>query len=143
MSEGLRWIDGHPFLRPLTLGIAVFHLGTADPLSLLVLLMTDTLGASEFMFGVVPAASALGATAATMVTAQLTERLSRRNVITGASVVTAISVIATGGVTNEWQLVIAWVANGAGGGVLLSISRGFIHVTHRTADSAEPRLHRG
>ncbi|NOX29369.1 MAG: MFS transporter [Actinobacteria bacterium] len=126
MGEGLRWIRDHPFLRPLTLGIAVFHSGTAGAFSLLVLFVTDVLEASEITFGIVLAASAIGATFATLVAPRLVDRSSRRTVITGAAVLSAVSVLAVGGVTTEWQLVIVWALNGASGGVLLSIGRGFI-----------------
>jgi len=126
MGDGLRWIREHPFLRPLTLGIAVFHSGTAGAFSLLVLFVTDVLDAPGITFGIVLAASAIGATLATLVATQLVDRFSRRTVITGAAVLSSVSVLAVGGVTSAWQLVIVWALNGASGGVLLSIGRGFI-----------------
>lgn len=126
MGDGLRWIVGHVFLRPLTIAVAVFHLGTAGAFSLLILVVTDVLDAREITFGIVLASSAVGATIATLVAARLVERFSRRGVISVAAVVTALSVIAVGAVTAEWQLVVAWAVNGAGGAVLLSIGRGFV-----------------
>jgi len=96
MGDGLRWIKGHPFLRPLTLAIAVFHLGTAGALSLLVLLVTDVLDARDIVFGIVLAAAAIGATLASLIAARLTDRFARRTVITSAATTTALSVIAAG-----------------------------------------------
>ena len=124
--EGLRWISTHPFLRPLTLGIAVFHLGTAGAFSLLVLLVTDVLGAPDIIYGAVLAAAALGATVASLVAARLTDRFPRRIVVTAAAVVAAISVIAASVVSSRWQLIAVWIFNGASGGLLLSIGRGFV-----------------
>ncbi|MEE9416452.1 MAG: MFS transporter, partial [Acidimicrobiales bacterium] len=115
-----------PFLRPLTLGIAVFHLGTAGAFSLLILVVTDVLEAPRIVFGIVLAAAAVGATIATLVAARLTDRFSRRIVITVAAALAAVTVIAVGGVTSEWQLIVVWALNGAAGGVLVSIGRGFI-----------------
>lgn len=139
MGDGLRWIKGHPFLRPLTLGIAVFHLGTAGAFSLLVILVVDVLQTSAIVFGIVLSAAAIGATASSLVAARLVDRFSRRAVITLAATVTAFSVITSGIVSNEWQLIVAWTLNGAGGGLSLSIGRGFIqrhtpnHLLGRTA----------
>ena len=126
MGDGLRWIKGHAFLRPLTLGIAVFHLGTAGAFSLLILLVTDVLEAPAIFFGFVLSAAAVGATVASLIAAQLADRFSRRAVITSAATFTAMSVIASGLVSNEWQLIVAWMFNGFGGGLSLSIGRGFI-----------------
>jgi MFS family permease len=126
MGDGLRWVTEHPFLRPLTVAVAVFHLGTAGAFSLLILIVTDVLDARRIVFGVVLAAAAVGATIASLVTARLAEHFSRRNIITVASTVTAISVFAAGAVTSQWQLIIAWAINGAGGATLLSLGRGFV-----------------
>jgi MFS family permease len=126
MGEGLRWIKGHAFLRPLTLGIAVFHLGTAGAISLLVILVVDVLEAPAIVFGFVLSAAAVGATLSSLMAASLVDRFSRRAVITLAATVTGLSVIASGLVSNEWQLIVAWVFNGLGGGLSLSIGRGFI-----------------
>jgi hypothetical protein len=51
-------------------------------------------------------------------------------------------VIAVGAVSSEWQLVIAWAFNGAGGGVLLSIGRGFVQRHTPMTVSAARRSHR-
>jgi len=126
MGDGLRWIRGHAFLRPVTIAIAVFHLGTAGAFSLLVLLVTDVLDASDLTFGIVLSASAIGATLTSLIAARLTDRLSRQAVITSAATATSLSVIAAGAVRTEWQLVTAWAINGAGTAVLLSIGRGFV-----------------
>ena len=126
MGIGLRWIWDHEFLRPLTLAVALFHLGTAGAFSLLVLLVTKTLGASELVFGVVLSASAVGATLASLVAAELTQRMPRRTVITSAAMAASLSVVAAGAAREPWQLVVAWVLNGAAGAVLLSIGRGFV-----------------
>ncbi len=132
MGVGLRWINSHPFLRPLTLGVAVFHLGTAAALSLLILLVKDVLGARDIVFGIVLSAGAIGATVSSLVAARLTDRVSRRTVITTAATVAAGSVLAASVVTNEWQLIAVWTFNGAAGGMLISIGRGFIqrHTPH-------------
>lgn len=126
IGEGLRWITGHPFLRPFTIAFAVFHLGTAGAFSLLILIVIDVLDAPEIVFGITLAAAAVGATLATLIAAKLTDRFSRRLVMTVAASVTALSVLAAGVVTAEWQLIAAWAVNGAGSGVLLSIGRGFV-----------------
>ncbi len=126
IGEGLRWIRDHPFLRPLTVGIAVFHLGTAGAFSLLVLLVTDVLDGSGFVFGVVLAAAAVGATGSSLLAPRLSDRVGRRVVVTGAAVAAAVTVLASGLAPNLWFLVAVWALNGAAGGVLLSIGRGFV-----------------
>lgn len=126
IGEGMRWIKGHPFLRPVTLAIAVFHLGTAGAFGLLVLLVKDVLGGSDLAFGLVLAASAAGATLASVGASRLTNRFSRRSVTCSATLVTALSVFGAAGSATVWQLAIAWVLNGAGGAVSLAIGRGFV-----------------
>ncbi len=126
MGDGLRWIKGHAFLRPLTLGIAVFHLGTAGAFSLLAFFIVDELEAPGFVFGFVLSSAAIGATMSSLMAARLVDRFSRRSAITLAATLTALSVIASGLVTSEWQLIVAWMFNGFGGGLSLSIGRGFI-----------------
>lgn len=125
-GEGLRWIRTHPFLGPLTVGVAVFHLGTAGAFGLLVLLVTEVLGASDFLFGIVLSAAAVGATLASLTAARLIDFYSRRAVITAAATVAGISVIAASAVSNEWQLIAVWTFNGGASGLLLSIGRGFV-----------------
>ncbi len=126
LGEGLRWIAQHPFLRPVTAAIAIFHLGTAGAFSLLILLVSDVLGARSIIFGIVLAAAALGATAASLLAARLAERLTRRVVVTAAAVGAALTVLAAGAVQADWQLIVVWTINGAASGTLLSIGRGFV-----------------
>jgi MFS family permease len=84
-------------------------------LSLLILLVTNGLEAAEIIFGIVLAAAAIGATIASLISARLTNRFLRRTVMTNASAITGLSVIAAGVVTSQWQLIIVWTLNGAGG----------------------------
>lgn len=126
LGDGLRWIARHPFLRPLTAAVAVFHLGTAGAFSLLILLVTDVLDAPDIIFGVVLSAAAVGATLASLVAARLTVAFNRRAVITVAATAAALSVLSASAVTNERQLIAVWIINGAASGTLLSIGRGFI-----------------
>ncbi len=126
MGVGLRWILDHPFLKPLTAGIAIFHLGTAGAFGLLVVIVEDELDASPFFYGVALAAAAAGATVASLIAARLVERFSRRSIITTSATLAALSIIAIGGVTNIWQLIAAWAINGAVGGILIAIGRGFV-----------------
>lgn len=125
-GEGLRWIGNHSFLRPFTFALAVYYLGTAAAFSLLVLLVTDVLEARNIIFGLVLSGAAIGATAASLAASRLTDRLSRRIVMTGAAAIAAASVIAASAVSNEWQLIAVWSFNGAAGGLLLSVGRGFV-----------------
>lgn len=139
IGEGMRWIKGHPFLRPVTLAIAVFHLGTAGAFGLLVLLVKEVLGGSDFSFGLVLAASAVGATLASLGASSLTNRFSRRMVTCSSTLVTALSVFGVAVSETVWQLAIAWFLNGAGGAVSIAIGRGFVqrhtpnHLLGRTA----------
>jgi len=126
LGDGFRWISQHPFLRPLTLAIAVYHLGTAGAFGLLILLVTDVLDAPGVVFGIVLSAAAVGATIASLVAARLTAAFTRRAVITSAATAAAVSVLAASAATNEWELVAAWTINGAASGTLLSIGRGFV-----------------
>lgn len=126
LGDGFRWIIDHPFLRPLTIGVAIFHLGTAGAFGLLILLVTDVLGAPDIVFGVTLAAAAIGATIASLFAAGVTEAVGRRSVMTCSAVATALSVFAAAGAVTEWQLVVAWTVNGAAGGTLLTIGRGFV-----------------
>ena len=126
MSEGIRWVFRHPFLRRLTLGIAAFHLGTAGAMSLLILLVVQALDARELVFGFALAAAATGATCSSLIAARLAERFSRRLVMSGAAALVALSVLAAAGTRHEWQLLLAWFANGTGAGLMNSVGRGFI-----------------
>jgi len=126
LGEGLRWIRDHPFLRPLTVAIAVFHLGTAGAFSLLILLVIDVLDAPEIVFGIVLSAAAAGATGSSLIAARVTERFSRRTVVTTSSAVAAGSVLTAAAVTAPWQLIALWMINGAAGGMQLAIGRGFV-----------------
>ncbi len=126
MLVGVRWIGNHPFLRPVTVAIATYHLGTAAALSLMVLLVSEVLDAPEIVFGLVLAAAALGAVSSSLVAARLTARFGRRSVVTVAAVAAAASVVAAGASRSEWQLIIVWTVNGAASGVLLAIGRGFV-----------------
>lgn len=126
MSVGLRWIANHPFLRPITIAIATFHLGTAGAMSMLVVLVKQDLAAPDFVFGIVLAAAAVGAVGASLVAAPLASRFSRRAVVAVAATFAALSVLAASAVSAAWQLVLVWIVNGAAGGVLLAIGRGFV-----------------
>lgn len=126
MAVGLQWITGHPFLRPFAVAVAVFHLGTAGAFGLLVLLVTNVLGASDFTFGLVLFAAAIGATLSSLAAAELTNLFGRRIVVTIAASVAALTVLTASLVTNAWQLMILWIFNGAAGGTLLAIGRGFV-----------------
>ena len=126
MGEGFRWLASHPFLRPWTQGVTVFNVGVAGAFSLLVLLVVDVLLASELAFGFVLAAAALGATGGALLAPRLTERISRASVVVGAAVVTGGSVLLASVVTETWQLIVVWIANGAAAGISLAIGRGFI-----------------
>ena len=126
MSQGLRWIGDHRFLRPLTQGVAIFNLGAAAGFSLLILLVTDVLGGAELAFTLVLVASAIGATSASLIAARLTDRFSRQTVITAAALLSSLSLLAAAATQAIWQLVAAWFVNGAAAGVLLSIGRGFV-----------------
>lgn len=126
MGGGLRWIREHPFLRPLTIAIAVFHLGTAGAFSMVVLLVTDVLDAPDVVFGVVLSAAAVGATLASMLAARLTDRFTRRSVVTSSAAIAALTVVAAGLAPSAGVVIVIWIANGAAGGVLLAIGRGFV-----------------
>lgn len=125
IGEGLQWIRGHAFLRPATLAIAIFHLGTGGALGLLVELVDDVLDAPA-MFGFVLASAAVGATFASLVAARLTERFSRQYVVTAAATVAAASLLGAAASASVWQLMVIWLVNGAAGGILLAIGRGFV-----------------
>lgn len=126
MGEGIGWIRRHSFLGPVTIGVAIFHLGTSGSFSLLILVVTDVLGAPEIVFGSALAASAAGATVASLLAARLATRFSRRSVVTGAALLTAVSVLGVAGSRSGAELIGAWGLNGAAGGVLLTIGRGFV-----------------
>ncbi len=126
LRAGFGWVLGHDFLRPLTLGIAVYHLGTAGAMGLLVLLVTDVLGGSTLLFGMVLLAAATGAAVASLVAPTLTDRWTRRTIISGGAVIAAVSLASAGAAQTVWQLVIVWVIYGAASAVLTSIGRGFI-----------------
>lgn len=126
LGDGLRWLEQHSFLGPLTVAMAVYHVGTGGALGLLVLLVTDVLDASGLAFGVVLAAAAVGATVASLFASRLTAAFTRRTVMAAGAATAACSVLAASAATSEWQLVAAWTINGAANGTMLAIGRGFI-----------------
>ncbi len=133
MGAGLRWIRDHAFLRPITAATAVFHLGTAGAFGQLVLLLGIELMARDIVFGLLLAASAVGATAASIVAAPLSTRFSRRTVVVGAALAATVSVLASAAVQTSWQLIVLWTINGGAAAAWLAISRGFVQ-RHTPAD---------
>jgi len=126
LAAGLDWIRQQPFLRASTPGIAVFHLGTGGTLALLVKLVTDVHEGQGFVFGIVLAAAALGATVTSSLAGRLADVYSRRVVVLVGNVTAAATVIIAAASGALWHVVGLWVFNGAAFGVLHSIGRGFV-----------------
>jgi len=74
VSEGVRWLSRHRLLRAFAVSMAVTNLGYAAGSSMLVLLVTDTFGASGIAFGWLISAAAAGGFVGTL----LAERVARR-----------------------------------------------------------------
>jgi len=120
---GFDYLRAHPVLGPFTLSQVVYYFGVSSGLSLLVVLVTQELGASAFTFGIVLAAGALGAFGGSLAASSVTGMLGRRTTLAGAVVLQAFALIAMVWADAGWQLAIIWFLGGIPAGVQRPVAR--------------------
>jgi MFS family permease len=123
-AEGIRWLRAHTILGPLTAAIAWLNLGGAAAFSLLVLLVTKTVGASEFVFGLLLAAGAIGAFLGSISSARVTELLGRRLTVAGGAAAHGLAWLAMSRADSTPALLIAFFFSGVPIGILVPVTRG-------------------
>lgn len=78
IKEGARFVRNQPVLRGLVVSVSLVNISDAATSSLLVLLVLNTIGSTEYAFGLVIAAAAAGGLLGAMTAARMVERLGRR-----------------------------------------------------------------
>jgi MFS family permease len=124
--EGLRWIGNHRMLRPWTMAVATFNLGASAAFSLLVVLVPETHGGSEFAFGVTLTGAAIAGAVGSATAPRLAGRYGRPPVLLGAAALGAASLLAVAGAPSLVFVVGFWAIGGGMSGVLLAIGRGYV-----------------
>lgn len=121
---GLRWLAGHPLLRPWTASVAVFNVGAASAFSLLVLLIQETHGGSETAFGLTVALAAVAGVIGSSFAARLAARFGRRSVLLTAAALSSAALLAVASADSLAAAMVSWAIGGLATGVLLAIGRG-------------------
>ena len=121
--EGFTWLRSHPVLGPLTAAFVVYYLGASAGMSLLVLLVTNELGAPDIMFGVVLAAGAFGAFAGALVGGRVGRAIGVRATLSGAVLIQGATLVAAAISDSTLLLVALWFLNGLPGGAQRPIAR--------------------
>lgn len=109
---GLDFLLGHPVLGGLLRANVVYFFGIATQLALLVVLVTRTLDASAFVFGLVLAAGAVGATSGSMAAGRVRERIDPGPVLVGTLVAQGLGLAGMAAAPNEWVLVVIFGLHG-------------------------------
>lgn len=122
-AEGFRWLRQHPVLGPLTVGQVVYYYGFAAGFSLLVVLVTDQLGAPEFAFGLVLAAGAAGAFVGSLIGSRIAATHGPRVTLAGAVAIQGVTLGAAGLSPSAPVLALLWFANGIPAGVQRPVAR--------------------
>ncbi len=120
---GFDYLRAHPVLGPFTVSQVVYYFGVSSGLSLLVVLVTQELGASAFTFGIVLAAGALGAFGGSLAGSSVARALGRRMTLAGAVVLQGLALIAMAWTDAGWQLAIIWFLGGIPTGVQRPVAR--------------------
>jgi MFS family permease len=105
--EGFRFLVGHQLLRRLTTAFALLNFGTMGVFGLLVVLVVNELGASEFAFGLVAAAGSVGALVGSLAAARLA-KLPQGLLLTGCSLLNALCYAALSQASSAWVAGLFW-----------------------------------
>lgn len=100
IAEGLRWLWGHPLLRPMALILGMLNLAGNAALSLAVLFALEILGLDEIGFGLLLTAGAAGSLAGTALASRLSRRFGPGRTIL-ATVVVMTATMAAAGATSD------------------------------------------
>ncbi len=119
-AEGLRWIYGHPVLRPLALSAHGWFLSSAAAGAVLPPYALRTLGLSPFGFGLALAVGGVGGLLGALMAARLGSDLGTGRVVVGARVTTAAAWALVALSTEGWP---GWLLLGLGQ-LVLGLSMG-------------------
>jgi len=122
-AEGFHWLRQHSVLGPLTVAQVVYYFGFAASLSLLVVLVTDELDASDAIFGPLLAVGAAGAFLGTLIGAPLAERIGPRLSLTGAVALQGVTLGAAAVAPSLPVLAVLWFLNGIPAGAQRPVAR--------------------
>ncbi|MFK7917533.1 MAG: MFS transporter [Ilumatobacter sp.] len=122
-KAGFSFLRSHPLLGPFTLSQVVYYFGVSSGLSLMVVLVTQEIGESSFMFGIVLAAGAVGAVGGSLAGSGVARALGRRVTLAGAVALQGLALIAAMWVGAGWQLAVIWFLAGFPTGVQRPVAR--------------------
>lgn len=121
--EGFNWLRTHPILGPLTAANVVYFFGFSSGFSLLVVLVTQEVGASALTFGLVLAAGAIGAFIGSLAGGRLAATFGRRATLAGTVALQGVGLVALALVDSGWQQAVIWFAAGIPAGAQRPVSR--------------------
>ena len=121
-GEGIRFLGHHPVLGPVTAATAVYYLGAATGMSLLVLLV-DRAGGSAWSFGVVLACGAVGAFIGTLLGECTVRRWGTRTTLVTSLVWEGVALAAMALSTSVAALAVIWFLAGLPAGVRIPVAR--------------------
>lgn len=108
--DGLRWLWRHRMLRTFAICLALTNAGWTAGSALLVLLVTDTLGAGPIAYGWVIAAGALGGLVGSLVAERVARRLGRGRTMGATLTVAAVLFLGVAAAPSTWLLAAVWAA---------------------------------
>ncbi|MCP5024829.1 MAG: MFS transporter [Actinomycetia bacterium] len=123
MTQGFRWLAAHPLLGPFTLVMSLFNFGAVSGFALFVLLVTDVLGGSGFVYGLGLALLALGGITGSIVAARVAAAVGRRRLIIGASMMGSVFLAAGAVAPNVPILLVCWFLLGMPAGCTMPVGR--------------------
>lgn len=100
IGEGLAFLRGQPVLRGMTAAVTLSNLADSAFTALLVLLVTEVVGGSEFSFGVLVAIGAVGGLGGALIAARFVSVFGRRVAIIAPFVFMTVGLVLAGLVAN-------------------------------------------
>jgi MFS family permease len=123
VSEGLRYVLGHPVLRNISAMMAIINLVGSTVMAQLVLFAKDRLDATDSQVGVLYSAGSLGVVALSLLAGRLRRRWPFSRVALSALVLDGLTIVALA-VTRWYWLALPLWALSAGLGILFNINTG-------------------
>lgn len=102
IAEGLGWLWGNAIVREMAVSLGIFNLAGNAALALMVLYALEVLHLSEAGFGVLLAATAVGAILGTLLAARISRTLGRGPSLVAAALVSAAALGGIGALSDRW-----------------------------------------
>ncbi len=114
IAEGLRWLFRHRLLRTLALMLGLMNGMSAAGFAIFALFALEVLGVTEFGFGVLLTAGAVGSLAASLLTGRVVERFGRGRSLVASVVIFGVTSIVIGLTSNAYVVGAMFAASGVG-----------------------------